>query len=112
MPRLWDTPPEIVGALTGQKALMDELVLFPQGEHNDLFDGLQIMVEGTTSYATVIAERYAPIPRWKAVTRSFIVWATDWRYNADDPRLRHPRRNVTPLQSAWFRAVCCYTETR
>ncbi len=25
---------------------MDELVLFPQGEHDDLFDGLQTMVEG------------------------------------------------------------------
>ena len=46
------------------QALMDELVLFPQGEHDDLFDGLQTMVEGATSYATVRAERYSPIPRW------------------------------------------------
>lgn len=25
---------------------MDELLLFPEGEHDDLFDGLQSMVEG------------------------------------------------------------------
>ena len=28
------------------QALMDELLLFPEGEHDDLFDGLQSMVEG------------------------------------------------------------------
>jgi predicted phage terminase large subunit-like protein len=28
------------------QALMDELLLFPEGEHDDLFDGLQAMVEG------------------------------------------------------------------
>jgi len=26
---------------------MDELLLFPQAEHDDLFDGLQTMVEGS-----------------------------------------------------------------
>jgi predicted phage terminase large subunit-like protein len=46
------------------QALMDELVLFPQGEHDDLFDGLQTMVEGATSGPTVRAYRYSPIPRW------------------------------------------------
>ena len=45
------------------QALMDELVLFPESEHDDLFDGLQTMVEGATSYATVRAYRYAPIAR-------------------------------------------------
>jgi predicted phage terminase large subunit-like protein len=28
------------------QALMDELLLFPEGEHDDFFDGLQAMVEG------------------------------------------------------------------
>ncbi|KPJ59669.1 MAG: hypothetical protein AMJ46_09965 [Latescibacteria bacterium DG_63] len=45
------------------QALMDELVLFPQGEHDDLFDGLQTLVEGATSYPTVILHRYSPIER-------------------------------------------------
>jgi predicted phage terminase large subunit-like protein len=31
-------------------ALLEELLLFPQGEHDDLFDGLQTMVEGVTQY--------------------------------------------------------------
>jgi len=39
-------------------------MLFLQGEHDDLFDGLLTVVEGTTSYATIIAKRYSPIPRW------------------------------------------------
>ena len=29
------------------QALSDELLLFPQGEHDDLFDGLQTMIEGS-----------------------------------------------------------------
>jgi len=29
------------------QAFLDELLLFPQGEHDDLFDGLQTMVEGS-----------------------------------------------------------------
>ncbi|KPJ60610.1 MAG: hypothetical protein AMJ46_06370 [Latescibacteria bacterium DG_63] len=45
------------------QALMDEFVLFPQGEHDDLFDGLKSTVEGATSYATVRAYRYSPIAR-------------------------------------------------
>ncbi len=28
------------------QAMLDELLLFPQAEHDDLFDGLQTMVEG------------------------------------------------------------------
>jgi predicted phage terminase large subunit-like protein len=28
------------------QALLDELLLFPQAEHDDLFDGLQTMMEG------------------------------------------------------------------
>ena len=32
------------------QALMDELLLFPQAEHDDLFDGLQTMVEGVTEH--------------------------------------------------------------
>jgi len=51
MPRLW-------------QALMDELVLFPQGEHDDLFDGLQTMLEGATSGPTVRAYRYSPFQRF------------------------------------------------
>jgi predicted phage terminase large subunit-like protein len=45
------------------QALQDELLLFPQGEHDDLFDGLQTMMEGAmkrTSWGvggSVIPER-------------------------------------------------------
>jgi hypothetical protein len=46
------------------QALTDELVLFPQGEHDDLFDGLQTMVEGATTGPPVRVYRYSPIPRW------------------------------------------------
>jgi predicted phage terminase large subunit-like protein len=53
----------VVGDYTLWQALMDELVLFPQGEHDDLFDGLQTMVEGATSCVTVRFERHSPIPR-------------------------------------------------
>jgi hypothetical protein len=46
------------------QALMDELVLFPQSEHDDLFDGLQTMVEGATGQPTVKAYRHAPFARY------------------------------------------------
>ena len=36
----------VVGDYSDWQALLDELLLFPQGEHDDLFDGLQTMVEG------------------------------------------------------------------
>jgi predicted phage terminase large subunit-like protein len=36
------------------QALIDELLLFPQGDHDDLFDGLQTMVEGATEYETYL----------------------------------------------------------
>ena len=32
------------------QAMKDELLLFPQGQHDDLFDGLQTMVEGAMEY--------------------------------------------------------------
>ena len=38
------------------QALIDELLLFPQADHDDLFDGLQTMVEGATEF-----ERYLPV---------------------------------------------------
>ena len=34
------------------QALVDELLLFPQGEHDDLFDGLQTMMEGAMGMAS------------------------------------------------------------
>ena len=34
------------------QALIDELLLFPQSEHDDLFDGLQTMVEGAMKYGS------------------------------------------------------------
>ena len=34
------------------QALVDELLLFPQAEHDDLFDGLQTMVEGAMNYGS------------------------------------------------------------
>jgi hypothetical protein len=46
---------------------MSELVLFPGAEHDDLFDGLQTVVGGATSYPTVRAYRYAPFARWWGV---------------------------------------------
>ena len=36
----------LVGNYTDWQALLDELLLFPQGEHDDLFDGLQTMIVG------------------------------------------------------------------
>jgi len=36
----------LAGDYTLWQALLDELLLFPQAEHDDLFDGLQTMVEG------------------------------------------------------------------
>jgi len=54
----------VVGDYTLWQALMDELVLFPQGEHDDLFDGLQTMVEGATTGPTVRAYQYSPFQRY------------------------------------------------
>ena len=42
-------PAKHVGDYSIWQALLDELLLFPQGEHDDLFDGLQTMVEGALS---------------------------------------------------------------
>jgi len=39
----------IIGDYSIWQALLDELLLFPQGEHDDLFDGLQTLVEGALS---------------------------------------------------------------
>ena len=52
-----------LGART-RKAVRNRLAIFPQGEHDDLFDGLQTMVEGAMGYATVRAERHLPFSRW------------------------------------------------
>ena len=52
-----------MGEYTLWQALMGDLVLLPQGEHDDLFDGLQTMVEGATTGLTVRAYRYSPFPR-------------------------------------------------
>jgi phage terminase large subunit-like protein len=46
------------------QAMMDELVLFPQGEHDDLSDRLQTMVEGAMVGPTVRAYRYSPFQRF------------------------------------------------
>ena len=40
-------PAKHVGDDSPWQALSDELLLFPQGEHDDLFDGLQTMIEGS-----------------------------------------------------------------
>lgn len=55
---------ETVNFIAPRIGFLDELVLFPQGVHDDLLSGLQTMVEGTTSYAEVRAVRYSSIPRW------------------------------------------------
>jgi predicted phage terminase large subunit-like protein len=41
------------------QALLDELLLFPQAEHDDLFDGLQTMMEGALSVRSESGEGYA-----------------------------------------------------
>ena len=40
------------------QALLDELLLFPQAEHDDLFDGLHTMMEGAMSVSSY-GEGYA-----------------------------------------------------
>jgi len=40
----------LAGDFTDWQALIDELLLFPQGEHDDLFDGLQTMVAGAMEH--------------------------------------------------------------
>ena len=47
----------IIGNYGTWQALLDELLLFPQADHDDLFDGLQTMVEGSMS---VRSHGYAP----------------------------------------------------
>ncbi len=42
----------IVGDYSIWQALLDELLLFPQAEHDDLFDGLQTMMEGAMNYGS------------------------------------------------------------
>jgi len=37
------------------QALIEELLLFPQSEFDDLFDGLQSMVEGALKYRSGVA---------------------------------------------------------
>lgn len=39
----------IVGNYSTWQAMLDELLLFPQADHDDLFDGLQTMMEGAMS---------------------------------------------------------------
>ncbi|HEX5132085.1 MAG TPA: phage terminase large subunit [Candidatus Krumholzibacteria bacterium] len=62
------------------QALMDELLLFPQGEHDDFFDGLQTMMEGAMSVVSggdcgafvvpSLRERWEAEERWNSL-RSF-----------------------------------------
>ena len=42
----------IVGDYSIWQALLDELLLFPQAEHDDLFDGLQTMMEGVIQFGS------------------------------------------------------------
>ncbi len=42
----------IVGDYSIWQALQDELLLFPQAEHDDLFDGVQTMMEGVIQFAS------------------------------------------------------------
>jgi predicted phage terminase large subunit-like protein len=64
-------------------ALQDELILFPSADHDDLFDGLQTMVEGSFDRSCEVGvwfpspayEEYDPFP-W-ATTRISVPWP--WR---------------------------------
>jgi len=63
MPTLRQAAVSMLERASPWQSLMDELVLFPQGERDDLFDGLQTMVEGATCYPTIRVERWSPIAR-------------------------------------------------
>jgi predicted phage terminase large subunit-like protein len=71
-PELWD-------------ALREELLLFPEGEHDDLFDGLQIMAEGAMKkrpsfgvmwLGPVEPEPYDPTPWARGGSRQ--EWGRGW----------------------------------
>ncbi len=40
----------LVGDYSVWRAMLDELLLFPQADHDDLFDGLQTMIEGALKH--------------------------------------------------------------
>ena len=42
----------LMGDYSTWQALIDELLLFPQARHDDLFDGLETMVEGAMEYSS------------------------------------------------------------
>ena len=42
----------MVGDYLVWQAMLDELLLFPQAEHDDLFDGLQTMMEGALKFGS------------------------------------------------------------
>ena len=42
----------LVGDYSTWQAMLDELLLFPQAEHDDLVDGLQTMMEGSMSFVS------------------------------------------------------------
>ena len=48
-----------MGDYTVWQALLDELLLFPQAEHDDLFDGLQTMMEGALKYGKYSGNGFA-----------------------------------------------------
>jgi hypothetical protein len=70
-PRLWETRPDALEReglarleVLRHGSARHKLMLFRQGEHDDLFDALQTMGEETMSYATVRFERHSPLERW------------------------------------------------
>ena len=42
----WNRRPYRLGSVEDWQTLEEELILFPQAEHDDLFDALQTMAEG------------------------------------------------------------------
>ncbi len=65
--QVWFPDKSLVRDYSTWQALQDELLLFPQGEHDDLFDGLQTMMEGAmarTGWFTGGSAIPEPDTRW------------------------------------------------
>lgn len=70
----------LVGDYTVWQALLDELLLFPQAEHDDLFDGLQTMMEGAFKYG----QYYESGAAWAGSTRPAAFFDDPWESEFDD----------------------------
>ena len=70
----------LVSDYTVWQALLDELLLFPQAEHDDLFDGLQTMMEGALKYG----KYYESGAAFAGSSRPAAFWDNPWGSEFDD----------------------------